>query len=59
MSELEDAVANDRELRQEIRNLQTRIFQIEAEVYIKNLYLFSTFFIEFFSPMIYSVVYIH
>ncbi|CAH8440674.1 unnamed protein product [Schistosoma haematobium] len=31
MSELEDAVANDRELRQEIRNLQTRIFQIEAE----------------------------
>ncbi|XP_018645927.1 hypothetical protein Smp_163490 [Schistosoma mansoni] len=31
MSELEDAVANDRELRQEIRNLQTRIFQLEAE----------------------------
>lgn len=59
MSELEDAVANDRELRQEIRNLQTRIFQIEAEVYIKNLFLFSTFFIEFFSPVIYSVVYIH
>lgn len=59
MSELEDAVANDRELRQEIRNLQTRIFQIEAEVYIKNLFLFSAFFIEFFSPVIYSVVYIH
>ncbi|KAK4473093.1 hypothetical protein MN116_004281 [Schistosoma mekongi] len=31
MSELEDAVANDRELRQEIRNLQTRVFQLEAE----------------------------
>lgn len=44
MSELEDAVANDRELRQEIRNLQTRIFQIEAEVYIINLFFIFNLF---------------